>query len=47
VINLKLARPAMVGADGSAAQLIDEALGHAEHANSELRELAHGILPAP
>ena len=25
---------------------VDEALGHAERANAELRELAHGILPA-
>ncbi len=28
------------------APLVDEALQHAEQANTELRELAHGILPA-
>jgi signal transduction histidine kinase len=46
VITLKLACRALADADGPAAELVEEALGHAEHANTELRELAHGILPA-
>jgi signal transduction histidine kinase/CHASE3 domain sensor protein len=46
MLNLKLARRAIRGADGSAAELVDEALEHAERANAELRDLAHGILPA-
>jgi signal transduction histidine kinase len=46
VITLKLARRALAESDGPAAELLDEALGHAESANAELRELAHGILPA-
>jgi len=33
-------------ADANAGELVTEALRHAEEANSELRELAHGILPA-
>jgi GAF domain-containing protein len=46
VIVLKLALRALSHGDVNAAQLVAEALGHAEQANSELRELAHGILPA-
>jgi signal transduction histidine kinase len=45
IITLKLARRAARGDDGSADALVDEALGQAEQANAELRELAHGILP--
>jgi signal transduction histidine kinase len=45
VITLKMARQALErGADGAA--LVEEALGHAEQANAEVRELAHGIMPA-
>ena len=46
VITLKLARRALGESNGTAAELVDEALGHAERANEDLRELAHGILPA-
>jgi GAF domain-containing protein len=46
VIVLKLARQALSNADANAGGLVAEALRHAEQANSELRELAHGILPA-
>jgi signal transduction histidine kinase len=46
VIVLKLALRALSQADADAGELVAEALRHAEHANSELRELAHGILPA-
>jgi signal transduction histidine kinase len=46
VISLKLARRELGEQDGEMAKLVDEALGHAERANEELRELAHGILPA-
>ncbi len=46
VISLKLARRALGGDGASATELIDDALQHAERANEELRELAHGILPA-
>jgi signal transduction histidine kinase len=46
VIALKLARRAARGERDPAAELLDEALGHAERANTELRDLAHGILPA-
>jgi signal transduction histidine kinase len=45
IITLKLARDS--AAEGhSAAGLIGEALYHAERANTELRDLVHGILPA-
>jgi signal transduction histidine kinase len=44
VIALKLARRSI--ADTRAAEFVDEALGHAERATADLRELAHGILPA-
>jgi signal transduction histidine kinase len=46
VIVLKLALRALSGADADTGELVAEALRHAEQANSELRELAHGILPA-
>ncbi len=46
VIVLKLAQQAVSAGDANAAELVNEALRHAEAANSELRELAHGILPA-
>ncbi len=46
MITLKLARQALGDTTGPAVELVDEALGHAERANAELRELAHGILPA-
>jgi signal transduction histidine kinase len=46
VIVLKLALRALSGGDASANELVAEALRHAEQANAELRELAHGILPA-
>jgi signal transduction histidine kinase len=46
VIALKLARRAMGEDGGEPAKLVDEALDHAQRANAELRELAHGILPA-
>ncbi|MGO9958949.1 MAG: hypothetical protein ACLP50_23790 [Solirubrobacteraceae bacterium] len=43
---LKLAQRALSNCDANAGALLDEALRQAEQANSELRELAHGILPA-
>jgi len=46
VITLKLARRALGESGGAVAELVDEALVHAESANAELRDLAHGILPA-
>jgi signal transduction histidine kinase len=46
VIVLKLALRAQADGDTNAGELVAEALRHAEQANSELRELAHGILPA-
>jgi signal transduction histidine kinase len=45
VVTLKLARQELGNASGPAVDLLDEALAHAEGANAELRELAHGILP--
>jgi signal transduction histidine kinase len=41
-----MARRELADATGPAVDLLDEALSHAEGANGELRELAHGILPA-
>jgi signal transduction histidine kinase len=46
VVALKLARQALGDANGPAVDLMDEALAQAEGASGELRELAHGILPA-
>ena len=46
VIVLKLALRALANGDSDPAELVAEALRQAEQANSELRELAHGILPA-
>jgi signal transduction histidine kinase len=46
VIMLKLALRALSNTDANAQGLVAEALLHAEQANAELRELAHGILPA-
>jgi PAS domain S-box-containing protein len=46
VINLKLALREQGPGNEPLHELLVEALGHAEQANSELRELAHGILPA-
>jgi signal transduction histidine kinase len=46
IIALKLARRALQGSDGKAAALVEEALQQAQQGNAELRELAHGILPA-
>jgi signal transduction histidine kinase len=46
VIVLKLAERALARADTNAGEMVAEALRHAEQANAELRELAHGILPA-
>jgi signal transduction histidine kinase len=46
VIMLKLARRALSDGYANAGELMAEALSHAEQAQVELRELAHGILPA-
>ena len=46
VITLKLARRACQNEQEDLPALLTEALDHAERANVELRELAHGILPA-
>ena len=46
VIVLKLALRALSDGDAGASEMVAEALRHAEQANAELRELAHGILPA-
>jgi signal transduction histidine kinase len=46
VITLKLARRALERGDGDAVELVGEALGQAERATRELRELAHGVLPS-
>jgi signal transduction histidine kinase len=46
VMALKMARWELGDATGPAVELVDEALAHAEGAAAELRELAHGILPA-
>jgi signal transduction histidine kinase len=45
VIVLKLALRALAHAEANSEELVTEALPR-EHANAELRELAHGILPA-
>jgi signal transduction histidine kinase len=46
IITLKLAKRAFGDDDEAANGLVDEALEHAEEANVELRQLAHGILPS-
>jgi signal transduction histidine kinase len=46
VMTLKLARQELGDATGPAVELLDEALAHAQAANVQLRELAHGVLPA-
>ena len=46
VIVLQLALRALSNTDVKSKELVAEALRHAEQANAELRELAHGILPA-
>jgi signal transduction histidine kinase len=46
IITLKLASGALENDEHTAPALVSEALEHAEQANAELRELAHGILPA-
>ena len=46
VITLKLAKRALGAKDAQAESLVLEALEQAERGNVELRELAHGILPA-
>jgi signal transduction histidine kinase len=44
IIILKLARNA-IATGGNAAELVDEAPSNAERANSDLRDVVHGILP--
>jgi PAS domain S-box-containing protein len=46
IVTLKLAQRAFKAGDGRAEPLIAEALEQAEQGNAELRQLAHGILPA-
>jgi signal transduction histidine kinase len=46
VITLKLAGRALANGQEDTPDLLAEALEHAERATAELRELAHGILPA-
>jgi GAF domain-containing protein len=46
VITLKMARQATENQQDYLSALVSEALEHAEQATDELRELAHGILPA-
>jgi signal transduction histidine kinase len=46
IITLKLAHRAVENQDEDAPALLSEALDNAEQATAELRELAHGILPA-
>jgi len=46
IVTLKLAQRALREGDGQAESLLGDALSHAERGNEELRELAHGILPA-
>ena len=45
-ITLGLAQREFEQDNGAAQALIAEAIGHVQEANEELRELAHGILPA-
>jgi len=46
IVTLKLAQRALRQEDKNAEALVGQALQHAEQSNVELRELAHGILPA-
>jgi signal transduction histidine kinase len=46
IVTLRLARDTLAPDRHDAAVLVDEALWHAQTATDELRELAHGILPA-
>jgi signal transduction histidine kinase len=46
IASLRLARGALQDDDGELRSLVDEALENVERGNAELRELAHGILPA-
>jgi signal transduction histidine kinase len=46
IIELKLIRTALGRDRPDVAELVDKALAEAQTANEELRELAHGILPA-
>jgi signal transduction histidine kinase len=46
VITLKLAQQALAKGADNGPPLVQEAIGHAEQATAEIRELAHGILPA-
>jgi signal transduction histidine kinase/CHASE3 domain sensor protein len=46
IITLKMAQRALRHHDDSADELVGQAIQHAEQATEELRELAHGILPA-
>jgi signal transduction histidine kinase len=46
IVMLKLAQRALRQKDGEAESLLGEALEQVEQGNAELRELAHGILPA-
>ena len=46
IVTLKLARSELERYGQAAAALVDEPLKHAETANDEVRELAHGILPS-
>jgi signal transduction histidine kinase len=46
IVTLKLAKRAFREKDETAESLVGQALAQAERGNAELRELAHGILPA-
>jgi signal transduction histidine kinase len=46
IVMLKLAQQSFRAGDGKTGSLLGEALEQAERGNEELRELAHGILPA-
>jgi PAS domain S-box-containing protein len=46
VITLKLAQQALAKGAANGPLLVQEAIGHAEQAAAEVRELAHGILPS-
>ena len=46
ILTLKLAQRAQEDDAAGAGTLVGEALEEAEHANEELRELAHGLLPS-